>query len=24
AVGASKHLLWYVGYHIGSRGPRTD
>jgi hypothetical protein len=22
AVGASRHLLWYVGYQIGSQGPR--
>jgi hypothetical protein len=24
AVGASRHLLWYVGYHIGSSGPRGE
>jgi hypothetical protein len=23
AVGASRHLIWYVGYQIGSVGPRT-
>ncbi len=22
AVGASRHLLWYLRYHIGSDGPR--
>jgi hypothetical protein len=22
AVGASRHLIWYVGYQIGSGGPR--
>jgi hypothetical protein len=22
AVGASRHLLWYVGYQIGSSGAR--
>jgi hypothetical protein len=24
AVGASRHLLWFVGYQIGSSGPRDD
>jgi hypothetical protein len=24
AVEASRHLLWYVGYHIGSSGARHD
>jgi hypothetical protein len=24
AVGASRHLLWYVGYQIGSSGARED
>jgi hypothetical protein len=24
AVGASRHLLWYVGYQIGRSGPRGD
>jgi hypothetical protein len=22
AVGASRHLIWYVGYQIGRSGPR--
>jgi hypothetical protein len=24
AVEASRHLLWFVGYQIGSSGPRHD
>jgi hypothetical protein len=24
AVGASRHLLWYVGYQSGRSGPRGD
>ena len=23
-VQAARHLLWYVGYQIGTRGPRND
>ena len=24
AVGASRHLLWYVAYQVGGSGPRED